>query len=64
MEDAAMDHNDERSWEGEGDQLWKTGGGWEPADSETWRGDVHVNDWPESLAGPEYWLYKQDNEDE
>jgi hypothetical protein len=63
MEDAAMDHNDERSWE-EGDQSWETGGGWEPADSEAWRGDVHVNDWPESLAGPEYWLYKQDNDDE
>jgi hypothetical protein len=32
---------------------------------ESWRGDQHLEDWPESLAGPEYWLYrKMDEEDD
>ena len=22
-------------------------------------GDLHLGDWPENLAGPEYWLYKK-----
>ena len=26
----------------------------EPED-EAWRGDVHLEEWPEHLAGPEYW---------
>ncbi|HEX4574667.1 MAG TPA: hypothetical protein VH158_06000 [Gemmatimonadales bacterium] len=26
---------------------------------ESWRGAEHVADWPESAAGPEYWMYKQ-----
>ncbi len=26
---------------------------------ESWRGDVHFADWPEQLAGPEYWMYKK-----
>ena len=30
---------------------------WEFTD-ESWRGDVHSADWPEELAGPEYWMYK------
>ncbi len=25
---------------------------------EAWRGDVHLADWPEELAGPEYWMFK------
>lgn len=32
---------------------------WEAASEDSWRGDQHLEDWPESLAGPEYWLYKQ-----
>ena len=24
-----------------------------------WRGHQHFADWPEELAGPEYWLYKR-----
>ncbi len=28
-----------------------------------WRGDVHLDDWPEHLAGPEYRLKKQELED-
>jgi hypothetical protein len=37
---------------------------WEHADSEAWRGDLHLDDWPENLAGPEYWLYKNQSDDE
>ncbi len=25
---------------------------------EAWRGDVHLADWPEELAGPEYRMFK------
>jgi hypothetical protein len=44
-------------------------GGWpeqpeeEREGEEPWRGDLHPDesddDWPEYLAGPEYWLYKK-----
>ena len=27
-------------------------------DSEAWRGDVHLADWPWEFAGPEYKMYK------
>lgn len=27
---------------------------------EPWRGDVHFDEWPEHLAGPEYWLWKKE----
>jgi hypothetical protein len=36
---------------------------WEQADAEAWRGDLHQDDWPESLAGPEYWLYKKQRDE-
>jgi hypothetical protein len=26
---------------------------------EAWRGGVHLADWPEASAGPEYWMYKR-----
>jgi hypothetical protein len=26
---------------------------------ESWRGASHLADWPEEMAGPEYWLYKR-----
>ena len=53
-----MSLSDGRPWEGEGDLPWDTPDAeWEPADGEAWRGDLHLDDWPESLAGPEYWLY-------
>jgi hypothetical protein len=35
----------------------------EQADSEAWRGDLHLDDWPENLAGPEYWLYKKQRDE-
>jgi hypothetical protein len=54
-----MSQHDGRPWEGEGDLPWDTPDTeWEPSDGEPWRGDIHMDDWPESLAGPEYWLYK------
>lgn len=31
----------------------------ETDDNVEWRGNVHFADWPEELAGPEYWLYKR-----
>jgi hypothetical protein len=58
-----MSQHDGRPWEGEGDLPWDTPDTeWEPADVEAWRGDIHLDDWPESLAGPEYWLYKNQND--
>jgi hypothetical protein len=52
-------------WESEGDRPWEAAqGGWEPAEDETWRGDRHLDEWPENLAGPEYWLYKKQEDDE
>ena len=60
-----MSPMDDMPWEGAGDLPWdKPAESWEPDDAEAWRGNIHVNDWPESLAGPEYWLNKQENDDE
>ncbi len=28
-------------------------------DAEAWRGGEHFADWPESAAGPEYWMFKR-----
>ena len=35
-------------------------------DPEAWRGGKHTEDWPQYLAGPEYWLYmaEVDREDD
>jgi hypothetical protein len=51
-------------WESGGDLPWEAESDWEPADSEAWRGDVHLGEWPENLAGPEYWLYKKQQGDD
>ena len=60
-----MSLQDGRPWEGEGDLPWDTPDtDWESADAEVWRGDLHTDDWPENLAGPEYWLYKNQGDDE
>lgn len=60
-----MSQSDGRPWEDEGDLPWDTpDAAWEPADSEAWRDDLYLDDWPENLAGPEYWLYKKDQFDE
>lgn len=45
------------------------GDDWEDRDPwddehDAWRGDLHLGDWPEALAGPEYWLNLREMEDE
>jgi hypothetical protein len=60
-----MSLNDGRPWEGNGDLPWDTPDGeWEPDAAESWRGELHLGEWPENLAGPEYWLYKKQQGDE
>jgi hypothetical protein len=58
-----MSQDDARPWELGGDLPWDTPDDGDQADSETWRGDLHGDDWPESLAGPEYWLYKKQRDE-
>lgn len=39
-------------------------GDWEDPDPwDAWRGDQHLVDWPEELAGPEYWLNLREMEE-
>ena len=33
---------------------------WGAVTANGWRGLEHPEDWPEELAGPEYWLYKRE----
>lgn len=66
------DESEQYPWEQNGDLPWETSeapGEW-LGDTEAWRGDVHASDWatagdawPEDLAGPEYWLFKHDDDD-
>jgi hypothetical protein len=64
-EETEMSLSDGRPWEGDGDLPWDTPDGeWEPAETEAWRGELHLGEWPENLAGPEYWLYKKQQGDE
>jgi hypothetical protein len=59
-----MSLQDGRPWESDGDLPWDTPDGeWEPGGAEPWRGDLHLGDWPENLAGPEYWLYKKQRDE-
>lgn len=59
-----MSLQDGRPWEGDGDLPWDTPDGeGEPGTAEAWRGDLHLGDWPENLAGPEYWLYKKQRDE-
>ena len=57
-----MRHQDERPWETGGDLPWENSVDEDKAD-DTWRGDLHFDDWPENLAGPEYWLYKKQRDE-
>ena len=60
-----MSTDHERPWEGDADPPGEMPEAeWEPADSEAWRGELHLGEWPENLAGPEYWLYKKQQGDE
>ena len=60
-----MSQHDGLPWESGGDLPWATPDDeGEQAESDAWRGDLHFDDWPENLAGPEYWLYKKQQGDE
>ncbi len=53
---------DDLPWERDADAPWEGGGLlWDSDTDEAdgWRGEAHLRDWPEELAGPEYWLYKR-----
>jgi hypothetical protein len=52
---------DERPWELGGDLPWENSD--EEQAEGAWRGDLHFDDWPENLAGPEYWLYKKQRDE-
>ncbi|MDX2193634.1 MAG: hypothetical protein NW201_09780 [Gemmatimonadales bacterium] len=59
-----MDEEMKHPWESDGDLPWLADGAWDGAeDGESWRGELHLPDWPEEFAGPEYWLFKQDDEE-
>ena len=59
-----MSDHEGRPWESGGDLPWDTPDAeWDQADADAWRGDIHQADWPESLAGPEYWLYKKQRDE-
>lgn len=48
---------DAEAWRGDVHQAAES---WaDAAADETWRGVEHLADWPESSAGPEYWMYKR-----
>jgi len=45
------------AWRGDlhgADESWRSDAG-----DDLWRGGAHLADWPESSAGPEYWMYKR-----
>ena len=59
-----MSLQDGRPWESDGDLPWDTpDGDGDGSGADTWRGDLHLGDWPENLAGPEYWLYKKQRDE-
>jgi hypothetical protein len=63
-EGAHMSDQEGLPWETGGDLPWDTSdSAWEEPDADAWRGDLHQDDWPESLAGPEYWLYKKQRDE-
>jgi hypothetical protein len=57
-----MSAQDERPWETGGDLPWRGSDDEDQTDG-AWRGDLHQDDWPENLAGPEYWLYKRQRDE-
>jgi hypothetical protein len=57
----SMSQQDGYPWETGGDLPWGSAEE-EQADS-AWRGELHQDDWPENLAGPEYWLYKKQRDE-
>lgn len=70
-ERSAESWSDTEAWRGEihqeGDESWRseTVAAWEDEEASTDseeddHADLSYEDWPENLAGPEYWLYKRD----
>ncbi|HEY9013840.1 MAG TPA: hypothetical protein VIM84_02105 [Gemmatimonadales bacterium] len=57
-----MSQQDDKPWDLGGDLPWRSGEDEDQAES-VWRGDLHLDDWPENLAGPEYWLYKKQRDE-
>lgn len=58
-----MSEQDRLPWETEGDLPWEvTEPEWDAPESTGWRGEQHTVEWPEHLAGPEYWLFKGQDE--
>jgi hypothetical protein len=60
--EASMSEQGDRPWETGGDLPWQMMNEDDAADS-AWRGELHTDDWPENLAGPEYWLYKKERDE-
>lgn len=51
----------EDTWRGETLAIWEDEDETAESDSEDdWSGEIEDCDWPENLAGPEYWLFKRD----
>ena len=60
--EGVMSEQDRQPWEIGGDLPWGTSEDEDQAEG-AWRGDLHQDDWPENLAGPEYWLYKKQRDE-
>ncbi len=58
-----MSQENERPWESGGGLPWNAPDADDESVVEMWRGDLHLDDWPENLAGPEYWLYKKQRDE-
>lgn len=58
-----MGDHDARPWESEGDLPWDAPESETESDSQAWQGELYHDDWPENLAGPEYWLYKKQRDE-
>ena len=69
-----MDGNDRPPWETDGDLPWleheefpweqEDEPSWASADGDDWSTEGYLDEWPEDLAGPEYWLFKRLAEEE
>jgi hypothetical protein len=57
-----MHHEGDDSWRGETIAIWEDEDETAESDSEDdLPSQTEQFDWPENLAGPEYWLFKRDN---
>ncbi|MBA3443747.1 MAG: hypothetical protein H0T58_02675 [Gemmatimonadales bacterium] len=58
-----MNEEEGQPWESGGDPPWGQAETGCEAGGDGWRGELHGEDWPENLAGPEYWLYKRQRDE-